>query len=367
MLLVRAKSGPSEIEGTGLFADQFIPAGTVVWRFLPGFDRYFPADYPESLSEPLRSWFKSAASFDDGMWHLSGDHAVLMNHSDNANVRLKAGSQLSAESDMVAVRDIRRGEEITADYTEFDAPSRKRGGAAKGEMTMSSMKKYIDQFRVNAGMKPDDRVLDEGKLAADETTREMEKKLADALARNRFWTSVMGSEDEEVFGGNYEEPPAYDTVESDEIFLRAFNPTVAIKQRNYWVKKDTGPNKRPYSKDQGYGVLLAFEQVNEKDAGSIDRKKSSLYVVGWNPSFLSEARYDDNAPSKADLAWDAWSSKKDDILERAIKELLHKDIPKLVEKTFPGMKVTLESSSADERGDLVDADYLYTYLTVGGK
>jgi uncharacterized protein len=38
MLVVRTKTKASEIAGIGLFADQFIPKGTVVWKYQPDFD-----------------------------------------------------------------------------------------------------------------------------------------------------------------------------------------------------------------------------------------------------------------------------------------------------------------------------------------
>ena len=38
MLLVKTHIAPSQIHNLGLFADEFIPAGTEVWRFTPGYD-----------------------------------------------------------------------------------------------------------------------------------------------------------------------------------------------------------------------------------------------------------------------------------------------------------------------------------------
>jgi SET domain-containing protein len=41
MVLVKTKVKESPIHGLGLFADQFIPKGTEIWRFTPGFDQKF--------------------------------------------------------------------------------------------------------------------------------------------------------------------------------------------------------------------------------------------------------------------------------------------------------------------------------------
>jgi hypothetical protein len=50
MLLVKTKIGPSEIEGIGCFADEFIPEGTAIWCFQEGFDLNIPRDEVEKLS-----------------------------------------------------------------------------------------------------------------------------------------------------------------------------------------------------------------------------------------------------------------------------------------------------------------------------
>ena len=41
MLYVKTKIGQSKIHGMGLFADQFIKKGTIIWKFTPGFDLKF--------------------------------------------------------------------------------------------------------------------------------------------------------------------------------------------------------------------------------------------------------------------------------------------------------------------------------------
>jgi hypothetical protein len=41
MLLVKTVSKPSALHGTGLFADEFIPEGTVLWRFVVGKDNAY--------------------------------------------------------------------------------------------------------------------------------------------------------------------------------------------------------------------------------------------------------------------------------------------------------------------------------------
>ena len=44
MLTILASARPSKIHGVGLFADEFIPKGTITWRFNPVWDIVFPKE-----------------------------------------------------------------------------------------------------------------------------------------------------------------------------------------------------------------------------------------------------------------------------------------------------------------------------------
>mgnify|MGYP000961481414 CR=1 FL=1 len=55
MLIVKPKIGKSKIEGVGLFADQFIPKRTVVWKFDPRFDIYFDTKEVEEMAKDYRA------------------------------------------------------------------------------------------------------------------------------------------------------------------------------------------------------------------------------------------------------------------------------------------------------------------------
>jgi len=118
MLLVKTKIGPSEIEGIGLFADQFISKGMVVQKFVPGFDLIFSEKDLEKLSgvqkkEFLRYAYKNKNS---GNYILCADNARFLNHCDNPNLI----SDNPDEEIDIAARDIQVGEELTVDYRDFD-------------------------------------------------------------------------------------------------------------------------------------------------------------------------------------------------------------------------------------------------------
>lgn len=124
MLLVATELRPSPIHGIGCFTTQFIPAGTVVWTFTPGFDLEIdPADL-DALSAPAREQFIKYSYLDvvTGKYVLCFDDARFFNHSDSPNVL--DGSMPATTQSSVASRDIQPGEELTCDYRSFDAQSR---------------------------------------------------------------------------------------------------------------------------------------------------------------------------------------------------------------------------------------------------
>lgn len=111
MLYVKTKIGPSNIHGIGVFADQFIPKGTVIWKFTPGFDQKFTREQILSFPEILQiyiykySWKSSKSK----LYCFSSDNGKYFNHSDNSNTI----SQYQDDEEEVvttATRDIPIGE-----------------------------------------------------------------------------------------------------------------------------------------------------------------------------------------------------------------------------------------------------------------
>jgi SET domain-containing protein len=114
MLLVKTYLDKSAIHGLGVFAGHAIRKGTKVWRFVEGFDRvYSPTEFAK-LPKPARDYIWNYGYRVDGEILLTSDHDHHMNHSDNANTHWRNGH-------IVARRTIRKGEEITNNYREFDA------------------------------------------------------------------------------------------------------------------------------------------------------------------------------------------------------------------------------------------------------
>lgn len=114
MLLVKTYLDRSPIHGIGVFAAEPIRKDTKIWRFVEGFDRCYTLKQFARLPKAARDFMKNYAYRVDGEVLFTVDHDHHMNHSDKPNTYLKAGYT-------IARRNIRKGEEITNDYREFDA------------------------------------------------------------------------------------------------------------------------------------------------------------------------------------------------------------------------------------------------------
>ena len=113
MLLVKTYLDKSPLHGLGVFAGEFIRKGTKIWRFVESFDRAYSPKQFARLPKRARDFIRQHGYRVDGEILLTMDNDRHMNHSDRPNTYLKGGYAL-------ARRDIRKGEEITNDYREFD-------------------------------------------------------------------------------------------------------------------------------------------------------------------------------------------------------------------------------------------------------
>ena len=116
MLLVRTRLGQSNRHGIGLFAAEFIPKGTVIWRRHPLFDASFSHDQVQQMAPPSREQFLNYAYFDkESRCYILGydDHRFINHCSKNPNVA-------STPNEDVAARDINQGEELLCDYRKFE-------------------------------------------------------------------------------------------------------------------------------------------------------------------------------------------------------------------------------------------------------
>lgn len=128
MIHIKYKLDPSEKHGIGLFADEDIPKGKLIYTSSPLLDVNITQEQFDSLDEKEKKEIVWWGFLDKstGKWHVDFDVSHFINHSYNGTV-----SQDPSHEDtfLVAVRDIKAGEELTQNYLEFETEEdlRKRG------------------------------------------------------------------------------------------------------------------------------------------------------------------------------------------------------------------------------------------------
>jgi len=122
MLTIRASAKPSPIHGIGLFADEKIKKGAIIWRYDGRFDITFDPDEVALMTEIEKDLITRYAYFSKRMhvYVLSLDSSRFINHSKNNNMD-DIAIPGEAETCDVANRDIEIGEELTSNYREIDA------------------------------------------------------------------------------------------------------------------------------------------------------------------------------------------------------------------------------------------------------
>ena len=111
--MLKVKTYLKEIEGKGigLFADQFIPEGTIVSVFeYP--DIVIPLNKYLALDERSREFIYYYGWLEEGNVYISTDNDRFVNHSNNPNI-------IDKEEKAIALRDIFKDEEITCNYYEL--------------------------------------------------------------------------------------------------------------------------------------------------------------------------------------------------------------------------------------------------------
>jgi SET domain-containing protein len=113
MLQVKTKVKESKIHGLGLFADEFIPKDTVIFK-----ESRFTLKFSE---EEIQMWAGIQKDFiltygylQHGVYKCSVDNDRFINHSDSPNT-----IDLD-DFTVIAKEDIQIGEEITSNYSDFN-------------------------------------------------------------------------------------------------------------------------------------------------------------------------------------------------------------------------------------------------------
>lgn len=131
MLLVKTAVKQSEIAGMGLFADQDIKKGDIIWKYTPETCNVFTQEQFQvllnSFHKTEKELIKYYLIYTYYQKFLNGvvlclDNGRFVNHSESPN--LGGPSHLSPDvawQYSVALRDIKKGEELTENYNNYDS------------------------------------------------------------------------------------------------------------------------------------------------------------------------------------------------------------------------------------------------------
>lgn len=116
MLVVKTKIQQSPIHGIGLFATEFIPKGTLIWKLKIGFDIIIDENQFLELPKITQDYIIHFSYFHKDMnCHIvPGDNARFFNKSETPNC---GGDD---DDNTFALVDIREGEELTELYFNHD-------------------------------------------------------------------------------------------------------------------------------------------------------------------------------------------------------------------------------------------------------
>ena len=131
-MTIRTYIAPDEYGGRGVFADEPVKAGAVVWRFEPEFTAIYTIDeYKAALARDpdpgLRKYSYPVEFYENGevirYVYNDLDNGKHMNHSEAPNIGMIEDPHHPdyARRDVlnIALRDIQAGDQLTYDYWSF--------------------------------------------------------------------------------------------------------------------------------------------------------------------------------------------------------------------------------------------------------
>ena len=119
MFIVRTSLRYSAIHGIGVFLEEPVEKGQVVWQYDPRIDVAIPQDelqgFPIAMQLYLKVYTYIEMVDNQRVMILSADHAKHVNHSDHPNLFDTPDGRQE-----IAARDIAAGEELTCNYFASD-------------------------------------------------------------------------------------------------------------------------------------------------------------------------------------------------------------------------------------------------------
>jgi SET domain-containing protein len=119
MLQIKTSLSNSPINGIGLFAEENVQKGKIVWTFNPLVDLVFRPDewndLQKKISKDSFNQIKKYAYKENNRYILCVDNAQFMNHS---HTHYNVGNLKDGDI-MVALTDIQKGDELVCNYFEY--------------------------------------------------------------------------------------------------------------------------------------------------------------------------------------------------------------------------------------------------------
>lgn len=122
MFTIKTYLDKSKISGTGVFADEPIKEGELIWRFVEKFDLKLTEDEFQQMPEIAKEFVLHFGYYStkEGGYIVCIDNAKYTNHSETPNVKM------IDELNSIAIKNIEKGEEITENYFDFDELASKK-------------------------------------------------------------------------------------------------------------------------------------------------------------------------------------------------------------------------------------------------
>jgi len=119
MIHIAYKLKESPLHGIGLFADEDLTAGQLVYTASPLLDVNITQEQFDSLTDREKEEFHWWGFFDElsQRWHVDFDVSKFINHSPEGTVTQDTNH---VEAYLVTTQDMKKGEELTQNYLEFE-------------------------------------------------------------------------------------------------------------------------------------------------------------------------------------------------------------------------------------------------------
>lgn len=120
MIHIKYKLDLSKLHGIGFFTQENLKKGQIVYSASPLLDVNITKGIFNTLDEKEKEEIRYWGFWDEPnkVWHVDFDNSKFINHSSNPTLTQDPNRK---DAYLVAIRDIKAGEELTQNYLEFES------------------------------------------------------------------------------------------------------------------------------------------------------------------------------------------------------------------------------------------------------